>query len=120
MVDAIPNPQSGECDSWEEMTMSRFGPTCLVTGALVASGGALAADPVKNQVIPNFATTDKTGWVLDRSIGVDDLLPPPTGGPGPVTSTGPIPMCPTAAVHNRPIASPISPTRSCNPGPSYR
>jgi hypothetical protein len=45
----------------------------------------LAADRVKSQVIPNFATTDRTGWVLDRSVGVDDLLPPPTGGPGPVT-----------------------------------
>jgi hypothetical protein len=45
----------------------------------------LAADRVKSQVIPNFATTDKTGWVLDRTFGVDDLLPPPTGGPGPVT-----------------------------------
>jgi len=45
----------------------------------------VAAEPVKRQVIPNFATTDKTGWVLDHALGVDDLLPPPTGGPGPVT-----------------------------------
>jgi hypothetical protein len=69
----------------EKMTMFKFGSMCLVTGVLCAAGGALAADPVKNQVIPNFATTDKTGWVLDRAFGVDDLLPPPTGGPGPVT-----------------------------------
>jgi hypothetical protein len=67
------------------MTMFKFGSMCLVTGTLCAAGGALAADSVKNQVIPNFATTDRTGWVLDRSVGVDDLLPPPTGGPGPVT-----------------------------------
>jgi hypothetical protein len=62
--------------------MLRFGSICLVV--LCAAGGALAADG-KNQVIPNFATTDKTGWVLDHEMGVDDLLPPPTGGPGPVT-----------------------------------
>jgi hypothetical protein len=65
--------------------MFKFGSMCLMTGALCVAGGALAADPLKNQVIPNFAITDKTGWVLDRSVGVDDLLPPPTGGPGPVT-----------------------------------
>jgi hypothetical protein len=65
--------------------MSRIGTLCLVTGAVCVAGGVLAADEVKKQVIPNFATTDKTGWVIDRSLGPDDLLPPPTGGPGPVT-----------------------------------
>ena len=65
--------------------MFKFGSMCLVTGLLCAAGGALAADRVKNQAIPNFATTDKTGWVLDHAFGVDDLLPPPAGGPGPVT-----------------------------------
>jgi len=65
--------------------MSRFGTMCLVTGALCVAGGVLAADEAKKQVIPNFATTEKTGWVIDRSLGPDDLLPPPTGGPGPVT-----------------------------------
>jgi hypothetical protein len=64
------------------MMMFKFSSMCLV---LCAASGALAADRVKSQVIPNFATTDKTGWVLDRTFGVDDLLPPPTGGPGPVT-----------------------------------
>ena len=59
--------------------MSRFGTMCLVTGALCVAGGVLAADEAKKQVIPNFATTEKTGWVLDRSVGPDDLLPPPTG-----------------------------------------
>jgi hypothetical protein len=41
---------------------------------------------MKKQVIPNFATTDKTSWLLDHTFGVDDLLPPPAGGPGPITS----------------------------------
>jgi hypothetical protein len=36
-------------------------------------------------VVPDFAPTANTGWVLDHAVGVDDLLPPPTGGPGPVT-----------------------------------
>jgi len=69
----------------EEMTMFKIGSMCLLTGVLCAAGGALAADGAKKQAIPDFAPTDKTGWVLDRSIGVDDLLPPPTGGPGPIT-----------------------------------
>jgi hypothetical protein len=69
----------------EEMTMSKFGSMCLAAAVLGAAGGALAADGPKGQVIPDFAPTANTGWVLDRSIGVDDLLPPPTGGPGPVT-----------------------------------
>jgi hypothetical protein len=64
--------------------MFKFGSICLVTGVLCAAGGALAADGVKKQVIPVFATTANTGWVLDRAIGTDDLQPPPTGGPGPV------------------------------------
>jgi hypothetical protein len=67
------------------MTMFKFGSICITTVVLCGAGGALAEDVAKQQVIPNFATTDKTGWVLDRAIGVDDLLPPPTGGPGPVT-----------------------------------
>jgi hypothetical protein len=45
----------------------------------------LAADGPKGQSFPDFAPAANSGWVLDRSIGVDDLLPPPTGGPGPVT-----------------------------------
>ena len=64
--------------------MFKFGSMCLLTCVLCAAGGALAADGPKNQVIPDFAPTYKTGWVLDRAIGVDDLLPPPTGGPAPV------------------------------------
>jgi hypothetical protein len=59
---------------------------CLLAGVLCAAGGALAADEVKKQVIPNFAITDKTSWPLDHTLGVDDLLPPPAGGPGPITS----------------------------------
>ena len=65
--------------------MRKSGPICLVVGFLGTAGEALAAEGVTNQVIPDFATTDKTGWVLDRAFGVDDLLPSPAGGPGPVT-----------------------------------
>jgi len=65
--------------------MFKFDSVCLVTCVLCAAGGALAADGAKNQAIPDFAATDKTGWVLDRAVGPDDLLPPPGGGPGPVT-----------------------------------
>jgi hypothetical protein len=65
--------------------MFKLGSTCLVAGVLFASGGARAGELPDNQVIPNFAPTAKTGWVLDHAVGVDDLLPPPTGGPGPVT-----------------------------------
>src|SRR5262245_5700572 len=57
----------------------------LVAAVLCTAGGASAVEPIK-KVIPDFAPTDKTGWVLDRKFGVDDLVPPPTGGPGPVTS----------------------------------
>jgi hypothetical protein len=67
------------------MTMFRFGAMCLVTGALCAAGTVVAAEGVKKQVIPNFTPAGTTGWVLDHAFGVDDLLPPPTGGPGPVT-----------------------------------
>jgi len=59
---------------------------CLLAGVLCTAGGAVAADGVKKQVIPDFATTDKTSWLLDHTFGVDDLLPPPAGGPGPITS----------------------------------
>src|SRR6185503_20436475 len=51
--------------------------TCVIVGA------ALAADGPKKP-IPIFATSPNTGWVLDRKIGTDDLLPHPDGGPGPV------------------------------------
>jgi hypothetical protein len=71
------------------MTMLKFGTmglATLLTAILCAAvGGAWAADVPNKQVIPNFAPTDKTGWVLDRAMGPDDLVAPPTGGPGPVT-----------------------------------
>ena len=51
---------------------------------LCAVANCFAGEPTK-QIIPDFAPDSRTGWVLDRSFGVDDLLPPPTGGPGPVT-----------------------------------
>jgi hypothetical protein len=66
------------------MTMFKFRLMCLMAGLLCVAS-AVAAAEVKKQAVPDFAPTEKTGWVLDRSFGVDDLLPPPTGGPGPVT-----------------------------------
>jgi hypothetical protein len=67
------------------MMMSKLCSIYVVTGVFCAASAAVAADGPKAQVVPDFATTANTGWVLDRSFGVDDLLPPPTGGPGPVT-----------------------------------
>jgi hypothetical protein len=52
---------------------------------LCAAGAVLAADRADDQRIPIFASSDTTSWVLDRTFGVDDLLAPPGGGPGPVT-----------------------------------
>ena len=64
--------------------MFRLGLTCLV-GVLSTAGAGLAADAVRNSAIPMFATDDKTGWQLDRTFGVDDLIAVPGGGPGPIT-----------------------------------
>ena len=63
--------------------MSRLGLVTIVV-AFGAAGAALAADSGNAQRVPNFAFDASTGWVLDRSFGVDDLLAPPGGGPGPV------------------------------------
>src|SRR5437870_13074137 len=77
--------------------MFKLGSICVVTGVIYAAAGALAADVLKDQVIPDFAPTAKTGWALDRSFGVDDLLPPPTGGPGPVTFDKAYPYVPNGS-----------------------
>ena len=65
--------------------MFKLGSICLATGIVGATVGAVAAEELRRQVVPDFAPTANTGWVLDHAVGVDDLLPPPTGGPGPVT-----------------------------------
>lgn len=65
--------------------MFKFRLMYLVTGVFCAAGGTLGAEEANKQLVPDFAPTNTTGWVLDRSFGVDDLLPPPNGGPGPVT-----------------------------------
>ena len=62
--------------------MFRLGSMFLLAGVLCAAGAAAGADGPKQ---PDFAPTDRTGWVLDHAFGGDDLLPPPGGGPGPVT-----------------------------------
>jgi len=64
--------------------MFRFGSIGALACAFIA-GTALAADGGAHAKKPVFAFTDKTGWVIDRRFGIDDLLPPPGGGPGPVT-----------------------------------
>jgi hypothetical protein len=69
----------------EETTMLKFDSIFLATSVLCATGAALAANAANKQAIPDFATTAKTGWVLDHAFGVDDLLASPAGGPGPVT-----------------------------------
>ena len=38
-------------------------------------GVAFAADAPQQRTIPIFATGPNTGWVLDRAIGPDDLIP---------------------------------------------
>src|SRR5215831_10033014 len=64
--------------------MSRLSLTCLMA-FLSTTGAGLAVDAARNSSIPNFATDDRTGWQLDRTFGVDDLIAPPGGGPGPIT-----------------------------------
>src|SRR5258705_12257756 len=63
--------------------MSRIVSTGAVALAILATGTARAADGGKT--IPIFMYTDQTAWQLDRTLGPDDLLAPPGGGPGPVT-----------------------------------
>ena len=67
------------------MARFRFLSICVVAAGLCPTVGALGAEPSKTQKIPDFTATANTGWILDRAIGVDDLIPPPEGGAGPVT-----------------------------------
>ena len=63
--------------------MSKFGFTWMAV--LATTGAGFAADAVRNSDIPIFAADDRTGWQLDRTFGVDDLIAVPGGGPGPIT-----------------------------------
>jgi hypothetical protein len=67
------------------MTMSRLHSVGITVSALCAVTAALAADGAKPDSHVLFAFDPNTGWVLDRKIGPDDLIPPKDGGPGPVT-----------------------------------
>jgi len=77
--------------------MPRIVSTAAGALAIFAIGTALAADSGKK--IPIFMYTDKTGWQLDRSLGPDDLLPAPGGGPGPVTYDRRYPYFPNGSAH---------------------
>jgi hypothetical protein len=67
------------------MHRRKLGSVLPMIACLCAAANSFAAGEPTKQITPDFAPNNKTGWVLDRSFGVDDLLPPPTGGPGPVT-----------------------------------
>ena len=66
----------------------------LLAAVISASGAALAADAGGKTAIPNFATDSGTGWRIDRTVGVDDLLAAPGGGPGPITNIKAYPYVP--------------------------
>ena len=73
--------------------MSKHGLICFVA-IISATGAALAADAGGKAAIPNFATDGGTGWRIDRTVGVDDLLAAPGGGPGPITNSKAYPYVP--------------------------
>ncbi len=76
--------------------ISGLGLSILVASANIP---AWAADMPPNPAIPVFTTGDSSGWELDRSFGVDDLLAPPGGGPGPVTFEKSHPYLPNSTRH---------------------
>src|ERR1700731_4378376 len=94
--------------------MSKFALTCLMA-ILSTTGTGLAADVVQNSAIPMFAPDDRTGWQLDRTFGVDDLIALPGADGGPSPSTKPI-LTRLPVARFQPIVSPISPIRSCRTG----
>jgi hypothetical protein len=64
--------------------MSKAVSICFMA-LLATTGTGLAADAARDSAVPIFAPDDRTGWQLDRTFGVDDLLASPEGGPSPVT-----------------------------------
>jgi hypothetical protein len=57
----------------------------LICAAVSTAGVTRAAEVTANPgAIPNFAPDDTTSWSLDQTV--DDLLPPVSGGPGPIAS----------------------------------
>src|ERR1700674_3157778 len=73
--------------------MSKHGLICFVA-LISATGAALAADAGGKAAIPNFAPDSGTGWRIDRTVGVDDLLAEPGGGPKPITKSQAYPYLP--------------------------
>src|SRR5262249_60932978 len=55
--------------------MVKLRSTAMIAGALCVAGAALAADGANDVGFPIFGITTNTGWVLDRAIGPDDLIP---------------------------------------------
>ena len=94
--------------------MSKFALTCLMA-LLSTTGTGLAADAIQNSAIPMFAPNDRTGWQLDRTFGVDDLIAVPGADRGPSPSTKPT-LTRLLVVLFQPTASPISPIRFCRTG----
>src|SRR5258706_14509896 len=73
--------------------MCKHGLICFVA-IIPATGAALAADAGGKAALPNFATDGGTGWRIYPTVGVDDLLAAPGGGPGPITNNKAYPYVP--------------------------
>lgn len=70
---------------------------CLAT-SVVAQDANAPTGSAKDSAIPNFAATEKTSWVLDRTV--DDLLPT-DAGPKPMTNDPKYPYIDNANARRR-------------------
>src|SRR4029077_8850063 len=87
------------CQGWN---MSKHGLICFVA-LISATGAPLAADAGGKAAIPNFATDSGTGWRIDRTVGVDDLLAEPGGGQKPITNSKASPYVPNGGGRQPPF-----------------